>query len=71
VGKYAKGQCRDFADLVKHRQGGFMEFESEREFVVNIDGETINAKKICFRIVPKGINFVFPKELAAQAVAAP
>ena len=60
VGKYSKGQYRELADLITHVRGSSMEIESELEFVVNIDGETIHSKKIHFRLVPKGINYIFP-----------
>jgi diacylglycerol kinase family enzyme len=63
VGKYAKGRYREFGDLITHVRGGNMEIESEREFVVNIDGEAIYAKSIGFRVVPKGVNFIFPSEM--------
>ena len=61
VGKYAKGQFRELEDVISHIRGGRMEIESEREFVVNIDGEIIKASKICLDLVPKGINFIFPR----------
>ena len=40
-----------------------MEVEGEREFVVNIDGEVIRAKKVSFNILPKSVNFIFPSEM--------
>jgi len=64
VGKYAKGQFRDYPNLITYMRAGFMGFESSQEFVVNIDGETILAKSICFRIAPKAINFIFPAGFA-------
>ena len=60
VGKYSKGLFRELEDVITYIRGGFMEIESEREFVVNIDGEIISAKKISLNIVPKGVNFIFP-----------
>ena len=60
VSKYANGQYREFPDLITRSSGRYMEFNSDREFVINIDGETIHAKKIYFKLVPKGINFIFP-----------
>ena len=60
VGKYSKGRFRDFPDIITHIRGTFMEIEGDREFVVNIDGEAIYAQKISFRLIPKGINFIFP-----------
>ena len=63
VGKYSKGRFREFPDIITHVRGDCMEVEGDREFVVNIDGEAIYAKKISFRLIPKGINFIFPSEL--------
>jgi len=60
VGKYAKGEARDLDQIVTYVRGGPMEFESGREFVVNIDGEIIATTKICFEVIPKGVNFIFP-----------
>ena len=63
VGKYAKGRFREFPELATHIRGSFMEIEADREFVVNIDGEVIYAKKISFNLVPKGVNFIFPSKM--------
>jgi len=60
VGRYAKGKYRDLREYISHISGRSMEIEREHEFVVNIDGEIINTKKICFNIIPKGVNFIFP-----------
>ena len=60
VGKYSKGLFRELEDVITYIRGGFMEIESERKFVVNIDGEIISSKKISLNIVPKGVNFIFP-----------
>ncbi|MCL2226895.1 MAG: YegS/Rv2252/BmrU family lipid kinase [Oscillospiraceae bacterium] len=61
VGRYAKGRHKEFPDIIKHVRGGNLEIESEREIVVNIDGEIVHTNSICFRLVPKGINFIFPE----------
>jgi len=60
VGMYAKGRFREIKDHITYVRGGFMEIEGDREFVVNIDGETIVTDKVSFNIVPKGVNFIFP-----------
>jgi YegS/Rv2252/BmrU family lipid kinase len=63
VGKYAKGRYRELEDLITHVRGGNIEIEGDREFVVNIDGEIIHTKSIGFKVVPKGVNFIFPSEM--------
>ena len=63
VGRYAKGRFRELDDIIIYKQAGGMDIESDREFVVNIDGEAIYAKKISFKLIPKGVNFIFPQEI--------
>ena len=63
VGRYSKGQYREFPDIMKHVRGICMEIEGDREFVVNIDGEAIYTSKIQFKVVPNGVNFIFPSDL--------
>ena len=63
VGKYAKGLYRELPEYITHVRGRNMEIECEREFVVNIDGEVIHTRYIFFRLVPKGVNFIFPAEI--------
>jgi len=63
VGRYAKGRFREFPDLFTYVRGDGMEIESDREFVINIDGEAVYRKKVSFKLVPKGINFVFPPKM--------
>jgi YegS/Rv2252/BmrU family lipid kinase len=62
VNKYAKGKYRELSKYISHIQGGSIEVESEQRFVVNIDGEIIYTEKMCFAVVPKGVNFIFPLE---------
>ena len=63
AGQYAKGRFREYPDLITYIRGSHMQIESDREFVVNIDGEIISADKISFDLVPEGINFIFPQEV--------
>ena len=60
VGKYAKGLYREFPKLIEHIRGESLELSADSEFVVNIDGEIIYTDSICFRVMPKGVNFIFP-----------
>ena len=63
VKRYAQGRFRELEGIVTYIRGTEMEIEREHEFVVNIDGEIITAKKISFNIVPKGVNFLFPSSI--------
>ncbi|MCL2820826.1 MAG: diacylglycerol kinase family lipid kinase [Oscillospiraceae bacterium] len=64
VGRYAKGRFKEFPSIFTHIRGCGMDIECENEFVVNIDGEAVYTKKISFKLVPKGLNFVFPAKLS-------
>ena len=61
VGKYAGGNYREFPELISHRRGTDLTIEADKEFVVNIDGEIINTKSVSFKVIPSGINFLFPQ----------
>ena len=60
VGKYAKGRFRELADIITHVRGKSMEIEGDKDLVINLDGETIRAKKISFKAIPGGLNFILP-----------
>jgi len=69
VGRYAKGRFKEFPKIFTHIRGKGMEIECDKEFVVNIDGEAVYTKKIRFKLVPKGLKFVFPARLQQMKVA--
>lgn len=64
VGKYSKGRFRELSGVIRHFRGGALKIECGHEIIVNIDGEAIFAKSVAFNVVPNGINFIFPKNLA-------
>lgn len=43
--------------------GDCIEIESEKEIVVNVDGEAIYGKKIRMQIRPGAVNFVVPANM--------
>ena len=63
VGKYAKGRYRELGDIIKHIRGTNMVLESDKDLVVNVDGEIITARNVSFKVVPRGVNFIFPLDL--------
>ena len=63
VGRYAKGRFSEFPKIFTHIRGRGMEIEGDQEFVVNIDGEAMYTKKIIFKLIPKGVNFIFPSKM--------
>jgi diacylglycerol kinase (ATP) len=63
VGKYAKGRYREISEIISHIRGNHMAIEGENDLVVNVDGELLRAKDVSFRMVPRGVNFLFPAGL--------
>ncbi|MCL2663312.1 MAG: diacylglycerol kinase family lipid kinase [Oscillospiraceae bacterium] len=63
VGRYSKGQFREFPEIFTYVRGSGMKIKCDRTFVINVDGEALYAKEIAFKIVPKGVNFIFPEGL--------
>jgi len=63
VGRYAKGKFSEFPDVFTHIRSRSMDIECDKEFVVNIDGEAIYTNKISFRLVHRGLNFIFPSKM--------
>jgi YegS/Rv2252/BmrU family lipid kinase len=60
VGKYSKGRFRELGDLATYVRGDAMRFRRDFEFVVNVDGEGIYSNDMTFKLVPHGVNFLFP-----------
>ena len=63
VGRYASGRYHEFPDVFTHYRGEGLEIEGAKNFVVNIDGESMLTKKVVFKLIPKALNFVFPAKL--------
>ena len=63
VGAYAKGLYADYPQYITHVSGDCIEIESEKEIVVNVDGEAIYGKKIRMQILPGAVNFVVPANM--------
>ena len=63
VGRYAKGRFSEFPDIFNYIRGSGIEIECDKDFVVNIDGEALYTNKIVFKLVHKGLNFVFPEKM--------
>ena len=64
VGAYAKGKYAEMPKVITHVRGERIEIESETELAVNIDGELMFAKKVCMQLVPGGVNFIVPRDMA-------
>ena len=64
VGKYAKGRYRELEKFITHLEGGHLEIDSEQGLVVNIDGEALRSKHVNFDLIPGGVNFLVPANMA-------
>ena len=64
VGKYAKGRYRELEQFITHLEGDHLEIDSENEIVVNIDGEALYSKHVNFDLIPGGVNFLVPANMA-------
>ena len=64
VGDYAKGRYAKHPSLIRHLRAGDMEIESEKELVVNVDGEAMRTKRLRLRLLPRALNFIAPAGMA-------
>ena len=64
VGKYAKGRYRELEQFITHLEGDHLEIDSETEIVVNVDGEALYGKHVNFDLIPGGVNFLVPANMA-------
>lgn len=60
VGRYAKGRYKEFDDIITHIRGNTMSIQSDKDMVINIDGELLFSRTVSFRMIPLGIRFVVP-----------
>ena len=67
VGGYAKGKYADFPKYINHVRSTSIEIDSQDELVVNVDGEIIRDKKVCMKVIPGGVNFIFPAGMEFSA----
>lgn len=61
--KYAKGRFRELPKFVNHYRTTKLTVEGDEEFIVNMDGESMMAKKAEFKIIPGGLRFLHPKNM--------
>jgi YegS/Rv2252/BmrU family lipid kinase len=63
VGKYAKGRFKEIGDIITYIRGTLLTIKCAEEMAVNVDGELLRSKEVTFRLVPRGVNFLFPSGL--------
>lgn len=59
--KYANGEYYEFPEIAEHIIGRRITVEADSEFPVNVDGEALYTKRAEFKLIPNGVNFIFPK----------
>lgn len=63
VGKYAKGQFRRYPEHISHLRTQSIDITSDEDIVVNIDGEAVFTSEIHLKLIPGGVNFIFPANM--------
>jgi len=63
VGAYAKGRYADYPKYISHVRGDTVEISSEKELMVNVDGEIITGKHVVMKLIPRGVNFIVPANM--------
>ena len=59
--KYGKGKYKELPQYVKHYSTTKVVVESDDDMIINVDGETMVAKRAEFKLIPGGIRFLNPK----------
>jgi YegS/Rv2252/BmrU family lipid kinase len=60
VGKYAKGQYKDYPDLMWSHHGDGVTYSSHREITTVVDGEVMRDTQFTVRLSDKRVNFFYP-----------
>lgn len=60
VGDFSKGKAAQLPQFITLRRGREMRVECDRESIINIDGERMDANLLSFRLSAKKLNFTFP-----------
>ncbi len=58
---YASGQYARYPELIKYVAGRKIKIEDTEEFSVSIDGEAMFTKCANIRLIPGGVNFIYPR----------
>ncbi|MCL2627790.1 MAG: YegS/Rv2252/BmrU family lipid kinase [Oscillospiraceae bacterium] len=67
VGKYSKGKYAENPEIFTYIQSTEMEVTADREFIIGLDGEAIYGNKVIFKLIPKAVNFIFPRKFAVKS----
>lgn len=64
VGKYAKGEGKNYPNLIQVRRGHELKVKCDRVSMVNIDGERLDTNSLSFALSAKKISFLLPEGVA-------
>ena len=63
VGIYAKGDSRKLPQYITHIRSDSMIIDSKEPILLGMDGEAIYSDHIEMRVIPGGVNFIFPRNM--------
>jgi YegS/Rv2252/BmrU family lipid kinase len=58
---FARGQYKRFPQYITHVRTRELVIDCGEDEVINLDGETQRGSHIVFRLIPRGVNYIFPK----------
>ena len=61
---YAKGKYRSCPQYITFVRTRLLEIDAAAEEVINVDGEAEYGSRVRFELVPGGLNFIFPRDMA-------
>ena len=61
---YAQGRYKEVPQHVTHYRTDKVILEADHELVINLDGEPVYARSAEFQLVPQGLRFLHPKDMA-------
>ena len=62
--KYATGKYRAYSQYITFVRTRHLEIDAAEDEVINVDGEAEYGKHVVFDLVPGGVNFLFPRNMA-------
>ena len=61
---YAKGKYRSFPQYITFVRTRHLEIDAAENEVINVDGEAEYGTHVVFDLIPGGVNFIFPRNMA-------
>ena len=61
---YAKGRYKSYPQYITFVRTCLLEIDAAAEEVINVDGEAEYGSRVRFELIPGGLNFIFPRDMA-------